>query len=102
MMPFMIMRRCTSKEVSIAEAKSRLSTWVRSAEHGEVVVITRRGKPVAALVPAAELARLARLRAAGPQAGLAGIAGGWEGAEELVELLEALQRSSGRALPDLA
>ncbi len=88
-----------SKAVSIAEAKSQLSTWIRRAEHGEAVVITRRGKPVAALVPAADLEPLARLRAAGPQAGLAGLAGGWEGADELVENLEKLERSSGRALP---
>lgn len=90
-----------SKEVSIAEAKSQLSTWVRSAEHGQAVVITRRGKPVAALVPATDLEQLARLRAAGPQAGLAGLAGGWEGSDQLVESLEQLKRSSSRALPVL-
>ena len=38
-----------SQEVSIAEVKEKLSSWVRSVEHGEAVVITRRGKPVAAL-----------------------------------------------------
>jgi len=65
------------------------------------VVITRRGKPVAALVPASDLEQLARLRAAGPQAGLAGLAGGWENSDELVENLEKLERSSGRALPPL-
>jgi len=89
------------KEVSIAEVKSRLSTWVRHAEHGEAVLITRRGKPIAALVSADELAQLERLRAAGPQAGLAGLAGGWEGSEDLVMELEGFTRSEGRALPEL-
>jgi len=89
------------KEVPIAEAESHLSDWVRSAERGEAVIITRRGKPVAALVPAADLEHLARLRAAGPQAGLAGLAGGWEDSDELVVQLKSLTRSSGRELPAL-
>jgi len=42
-------------EVSIAEAKARLSELVRRVElGGETIVITRRGKPVARLVPAVE------------------------------------------------
>ena len=90
-----------SREVSIAEAKTQLSSWVRAAEHGEAVVITRRGKAVAALVSAEALAQLERLRAAGPQAGLAGLAGGWEGSDLLVAELEGLARTEGRALPEL-
>ena len=91
----------TSQKVSIAEAKSRLSSWVRAAEHGEAVVITRWGKAVAALVSAEALAQLERLRAAGPQVGLAGLVGGWEGSELLVAELEGLGRTEGRALPEL-
>jgi antitoxin (DNA-binding transcriptional repressor) of toxin-antitoxin stability system len=34
-------------DVSIAEAKNRLTELIRSVEQGEQVVITRRGKPVA-------------------------------------------------------
>lgn len=37
--------------VSIAEAKSRLPQLIRAVEHGESVVITRNGKPVAQLTP---------------------------------------------------
>jgi prevent-host-death family protein len=37
--------------VSIAEAKSRLPELIRAVEHGESVVITRKGKPVAQLAP---------------------------------------------------
>ena len=37
--------------IGIYEAKSRLSELVEKAEAGEVVTITRRGKPVAKIVP---------------------------------------------------
>ena len=86
-------------EASIAEAKSRLSKWVRQAEHGEAVLITRRGRPVAALVSAGDLAALQRLRAAGPDAGLAGLAGGWDGSDELVERVGSHSRTPPRDVP---
>lgn len=37
--------------ISIKEAKNRLSELVRRAEAGETVVVTRDGKPVADVVP---------------------------------------------------
>jgi prevent-host-death family protein len=40
-------------DMSTAEAKNRLSELIRRAEkHGETIVITRHGKPVAQIVPA--------------------------------------------------
>lgn len=39
------------KSVSLADAKAHLSKLVDQAEAGESVCITRRGKPVARLVP---------------------------------------------------
>jgi prevent-host-death family protein len=36
-------------DVSIAEAKNRLTELIRAVEQGESIVITRRGKPVAQL-----------------------------------------------------
>ncbi len=39
-------------DVSIAEAKNRLSQLVRAAEGGEEVLITRNGRAVAQIVPA--------------------------------------------------
>ena len=39
-------------EVGLFDAKNRLSELVGLAERGEEVVITRRGEPVAKLVPA--------------------------------------------------
>jgi prevent-host-death family protein len=38
-------------DVSIAEAKDRLSELIRAVEAGEKVVITRHGKPVAQITP---------------------------------------------------
>lgn len=81
-----------ARNISLAEAKAKLSECIREAERGEPVVITRYGKPVAALVGAEELERLDRLRAAGPGAGLAGLAGGWEGSEELADALDRRSR----------
>lgn len=38
-------------EIGSFEAKNKLSALLDRAEHGEEIVITRRGKPVAKLVP---------------------------------------------------
>ena len=61
------------KNVSIAEAKAHLSVCVREAEQGDSILITRHGKPVAALVVATHLAELERLRKAGPRSGTSSI-----------------------------
>jgi prevent-host-death family protein len=85
-------------EYPIAEVKAKLGQFVRDAEEGRPVVITRHGKPVAALVRAEDLAQLERLRAAGPAAGLASLAGGWEGSDELVQaVLEVRERARREA-----
>ncbi len=38
-------------QVTVAEAKSQLSSLLDAVEAGQAVVITRRGKPIAELVP---------------------------------------------------
>jgi prevent-host-death family protein len=48
------------KSVSIAEARDHLPALIRSAEHGEPVELTRRGKMVAALVSGHDYARLTK------------------------------------------
>jgi prevent-host-death family protein len=48
-------------DVSIADAKNRLPELVRAVESGEVIVITRHGKPVAQLAPPPAKRRKARL-----------------------------------------
>lgn len=90
-----------ARHLSVAEAKATLSERIREVERGEPVVITRHGKPVAALVRAEDVERLERLRAAGPEGGLASVAGGWEGSEELARLLTESPRRGRRASPTL-
>ncbi len=48
-------------DVSIVEAKNRLSELIRAVEEGEKVVITRHGKPVAQLSPPPPECRPVRL-----------------------------------------
>jgi len=90
-----------SSTISLAEAKAGLSACIRSAKSGDPVIITRHGKPVAALVRVEELEQLQRLRKVGPEGGLANLAGGWEDSEELVEFLEGSRRRGQRSTPPL-
>jgi prevent-host-death family protein len=84
--------------VSVADAKSRFSEYVRRAEAGDVVVLSRHGRPVAALIPAEDVDQFDRLRAAGPGKGLVSLAGGWKGSEDLVGLLAGQKRSRSRKI----
>lgn len=90
-----------NRSLSVAEVKATLSEQIRSAEHGDPVVITRHGRAVAALVPAEDLEALRRLRAEGPEGGLASIAGGWEDSENLVANLDRSKRVGRRTTPSL-
>lgn len=47
-------------DVSVAEAKNRLTQLLRAVEEGEQVIITRNGKPVAQLVPPPPARRIVR------------------------------------------
>ena len=47
-----------SRKYSIAEARARLPAIIDQAEAGQEIEVTRRGKPVAAVVSVRELARL--------------------------------------------
>jgi len=89
------------KSVSVAEAKATFSECIRKVEAGSSVLITRHGKPVAALVRPNDLEHLERLRKAGPESGLASIAGGWEDSEELVKILDESTRRGQRNVPEL-
>ena len=48
------------REVRASEAKARLAELLRAAERGETVAITRRGRPVAHLIPALDQERARR------------------------------------------
>ncbi len=84
------------KQISLAEAKATLSECIRDAESGKAVLITRHGKPVAALVRTKDLENLERLKKAGPEGGLASLAGGWEESEEYVRILDESSRAGQR------
>jgi prevent-host-death family protein len=90
-----------SKEGSVSEVKARFSEYVRTAQGGQPVVITRHGRAVAAIVGSEELEALQRLRAAGPEGGLSSVAGGWEDSDDLVRILEASSRVGSRGGPSL-
>ncbi|MCL7972593.1 MAG: type II toxin-antitoxin system prevent-host-death family antitoxin [marine benthic group bacterium] len=76
-----------SRTLSVAQAKATFAACVRWAEDGEPIIISRHGKPVAALVQVSDVERLNQLRAAGPEGGLASLAGGWKGSEQLARLV---------------
>jgi prevent-host-death family protein len=89
------------KSISVAEAKATLSECIRQVESGFNVLITRHGKPVAALVRPNDLEHLERLRKAGPESGLASIAGGWKNSEELAAILDGSPRHGQHDIADL-
>jgi prevent-host-death family protein len=91
------------KILSAAEAKTHLGEALRLAEAGEVVEITRYGKPVAALVGAARLAEVRRLEAAKTVGGLGSLAGRYEDGEDFARLAQEVveARSVARPLPKL-
>ena len=86
--------------VSAAEVKARFAQYLRQAENGEFIIITRHGKPVVALVKAENAQQIERLRAAGPEAGLASLAGGWKGSEQLARVLTRTKRVLPRRVAD--
>jgi prevent-host-death family protein len=94
-------RLVMNKRISLAEAKATLSECIREVENGKALLITRHGKPVAALVRAKYLENFERLRKAGPEGGLASLAGGWEGSEELAHLLNESIRVGQRNVESL-
>ncbi len=86
---------------SIADAKAHFTDCITTAEAGERVVLTRHGKPVAALVSMADLALLEKAAANSPQAGLAGLIGAWDEDEEFTNIMQSViaSRTGPRPLP---
>jgi prevent-host-death family protein len=90
-----------AEELGVAEAKRRFAELIDRVQRGERFVVSRRGKPVIALVPPADGS--ARPRAA-PRglAAIAGSLGDWEELEAAVEEIYASRRkASDRAAPEL-
>jgi prevent-host-death family protein len=73
-------------DVSTGDAKNRLSELIRRAEkHGETIVITRHGKPVAQLAPAPVQRRRVRL---GAMKGRIRLLPGWDKPVDLDRFLK--------------
>jgi prevent-host-death family protein len=72
-------------DISIAEAKNRLSQLVRAVEGGESVVITRNGRPVVQLMPAPVRRRKVRL---GGMRGRIRLPRGWDKPIDIDRFLE--------------
>ena len=89
------------KQVSVSEAKAHFAEYVRAVESGDLVVLTRHGKPVAAIVRPENIDQLGRLRAAGPESGLASLSGGWKGVDEVIRIVAESPRATYRVVPDL-
>ena len=82
-------------KVSVAEAKSHLSELIARSAHGhERFIITRRDRPVAALVSLQDLAIIEQHK---ERQGLATLVGLWPNFEEVAESIENLDelRSKG-------
>jgi prevent-host-death family protein len=79
------------REAPVAEVKARLSEYVSlSASRGDRIVITRRGKPVAALVSLEDLQSLSQ---AEKRKGLSALIDRWEDFEDIVGSVERIYQS---------
>jgi prevent-host-death family protein len=65
------------RRVTLRQANQQLSRYVREVEDGAEVVITRRGRPVARLMPVAGERRLTAEQAAALERTLARMERGW-------------------------
>ena len=72
-------------DVSIVEAKNRLTQLIRAVEQGESVVITRNGKPVAQIAPPPAKRRSVRF---GGMRGRIRLDPGWDAPLDLDRFLE--------------
>jgi prevent-host-death family protein len=93
----------TMESFGVAEAKRRFAELIDRVQRGERFVVSRRGRPVVALVPpGAELRSPMRP----PPAGLAAVAGAladWEELDDVVaEIYAARRRARDRPAPELA
>ena len=88
----------TTTPISVAKAKSHISELIAKSQYShERFIITRRDKPVAALVSFDDLKILKQYE---EKQGLAAIAGKWQGFDEVADEmgeLETLRASEGKA-----
>ncbi len=89
------------RHISLSEAKALFSDCIRAVEQGELLIITRHDKPVAAIVRPQDIEQLERLRRAGPEGGLASLAGGWEDSTEVLQVIAETPRTPFRVIPEV-
>lgn len=88
------------EDLGVAEAKARFSELIERVAKGERFIVTRRGKPAVALVPA-DQASLPSAQPVGLAAG-AGALADWDELPEVVEGIYAARRQAkDRPVPDL-
>ena len=81
----------TEREAPVAEVKARLSEYVSlSASRGDRIVITRRGKPVAALVSLEDLRTLSQ---ADKRKGLSELMGRWQDFTDIAGSVERIYQA---------
>ncbi len=79
--------------IPAAEVKKHLPDYLSRSAHGECrVVVTRRGRPMAAIV---SLDDLQELEQRDERAGLASIVGKWKGFEEIAAAVKSARISGG-------
>ena len=87
----------TTTLISVAKAKSHISELIAKSQYSdERFIITRRNKPVAALVSLDDLEILEQFE---EKQGLAAIAGKWQGFDEIADAMgdiESLRASGGK------
>jgi len=82
-----------AKALSVAETKRRFSDVLGSIHHrGERVVVERRGRPIAAIVPLDDLARLE----GGSARGVLALVDAFADAKKLPRILDDVVRARGR------
>ena len=84
----------SEKNVPVAEIKARLSEYL-AVSHNEKkrIIITKRGKPFAAIVSMEDLKSIRQLE---EKRGLAEIAGKWEGFNEIADSIEEVYSSRSK------
>lgn len=92
-----------TKTAPASDVKENFGEYVRAAEQGEPVVITRYGRPVAVLLSPDRFAALERSAAPSAARGLAGLAGRWDDGDELADEVEQVvsARPPVRSVPAL-
>jgi prevent-host-death family protein len=86
------------KILTVSEARAHLGKALLEVEAGGEVVITRRGKPIATIVPVGYPAEMTETRKLDPSRGLASNAGGAEAPEEVARRIAETGRRSLRGV----